>query len=122
VVPEFCYVYLFSLFSTVHVDIPELQLKTRGPRFVSDVFKYGFEESVWALGEGDDKDGDCSLYMSVYYGDANKQYKVGGSKCCLIDITLTKDFCIVLLTRVRNSVSFPPTYKVYHSLPNPAFL
>ena len=75
-------IYIYTYIYIYIYDISSLRVKTRDRHFVSDVFKYGFEESVLALGEGEDKDGDCSLYMSVYYGDANKQYKVGGSKCC----------------------------------------
>jgi len=47
----------------VQPDIPEWQLKTRDRRIFSDVFKYGFDESVWDLGEGNNKAGDCSPYI-----------------------------------------------------------
>ena len=60
---EFCHAHLFSLFSSVQPDIPEWQLKTRDRRIFSDVFKYGFDESVWDLGEGNNKAGDCSPYI-----------------------------------------------------------
>jgi hypothetical protein len=66
VVPEFCYAHFFLSFSSVSANIPEWQLKSRDHRFDSDVFKCGFEESVWAFGEGDNKAGDPSPYMSIY--------------------------------------------------------
>jgi hypothetical protein len=63
VVSEFCYAHLFSLFSSVLTDIPEWQCKSHDCRLISDVFKYGFEETVWALEEGDNKAGECSPYI-----------------------------------------------------------